>query len=57
MTGHKNKFAVIHGNDVFYYARPLPTALKRNREAVQIGMKRCKWKLCAIVRKFIYELI
>ncbi len=56
MTGDKNKFAVIHGSSVYYFSRPLPTKLKKNREAIQIGVKTCKWKLCAIIRKWLYEI-
>lgn len=51
------KHATIYGSTIHYYARPLPTKHKANRELVKIGERKCKWWLCAVVRKFVYELI
>jgi hypothetical protein len=51
------KYATRIGRDVFYWGKPPATAHKKHREPVLVGSRVCKWKFCAFVRAWLYEII
>ena len=51
------KYATVTNNTVYYYVRPMPTKQKAYREPILAGKRVCKWWLCAVARKWIYNII